>query len=72
MVHEFIMIETARLNAALMTGHALSASSEYPSERPNINFDLANYRRQRYGDTAIGSSTPLISTSGGACVATVR
>jgi Calcium/calmodulin dependent protein kinase II association domain len=66
--HEFLMSEAARTNAAPMTGDALSAGRERPTERPRIHFDLANYREQRYGDTAICSYTLLISTSAGAGV----
>jgi hypothetical protein len=68
--HEFLMTEAARLNAAPMTGEALTAG-ERPAERPRVHFDLANYREQLYGDTAIASYTLLISTSAGAGV-TVR
>ena len=61
--HEFLMTEAARTNAAPMTGEALSAAREHPTERPRVHFDLANYREQIYGDTAICSYTLLISTS---------
>lgn len=57
------MSEAARSNAAPMTGDALSPGRDRPSERPRVHFDLANYREQRYGDTAICSYTLLISTS---------
>lgn len=63
--HEFLMTEAARTNAAPMTGAALAAGAERPSERPRVHFDLANYREQRYGDMAICSYTLLISTSAG-------
>src|SRR5258706_13212224 len=53
--HEFLMTEAARTNAAPMTGQALAAGRERPTERPRIHFDLANYREQLYGDTAICS-----------------
>jgi Calcium/calmodulin dependent protein kinase II association domain len=66
--HEFLMTEAARLNAAPMTGEAISAGLERPTERPRVHFDLANYREQRYGDMAICSYTLLISTSAGAGV----
>ena len=69
--HEFLMTEAAQTNAVPMTGEALAAGGERPSERPRIHFDLANYREQSYGDTAICSYTLLISTSAGAGV-TVR
>src|SRR5258708_1418311 len=69
--HEFLMTEAARTNAAPMTGEALAAGRERPAERPRVHFDLANYREQVYGDTAICSYTLLISTSAGAGV-TVR
>ena len=68
--HEFLMTEAARLNAAPMTGEALTAG-ERPAERPRVRFDLANYREQVYGTTAICSYTILISTSAGSGV-TVR
>jgi Calcium/calmodulin dependent protein kinase II association domain len=66
--HEFLMTEAARNNAAPMTGDALAAGRERPTERPRVHFDLANYREQVYGDTAICSYTLLISTSAGAGV----
>jgi hypothetical protein len=66
--HEFLMTEAARVNAAPMTGDALAAGSERPAERPRVRFDLANYREQRYGDTAVCSYTLLISTSAGSGV----
>ncbi len=68
--HDFLMTEAARLNAAPMTGEALGAGLR-PSERPRVHFELANYREQRYGDTAIATYTLLTSTSAGAGV-TVR
>ncbi len=66
--HEFLMTEAVRLNATPMTGQALTADAERPTERPRVHFDLSNYREQRYGDTAICSYTLLISTSAGAGV----
>jgi hypothetical protein len=63
--HEFLMTEAARTNAAPMTGDALTAGGERPTDRPRVRFDLANYREQRYEDTAICSYTLLISTSAG-------
>jgi len=68
--HEFLMTEAARQNAAPMTGEALAAG-ERPGERPRVHFDLANYREQIYGDTAICSYTLLTSTSAAGAV-TVR
>jgi hypothetical protein len=65
--HEFLMTEAARLNAAPMTGEALTSGAR-PAERPRVHCDLANYREQVYGDTAICSYTLLISTSAGAGV----
>ena len=62
--HEFLMSEAARTNAAPMTGEALSAG-EPRAERPRVHFDLANYREQLYGNTAICSYTLLTSTSAG-------
>ena len=66
--HEFLMTEAVRTNAAPMTGDALLSTAERPTERPRTHFDLANYREQLYGDTAICSYTLLISTSAGAGV----
>jgi len=66
--HEFLMTEAARTNAAPMTGEALAPGRDRPTERPRIHFDLANYREQVYGETAICSYTLLISTSAGAGV----
>ena len=66
--HEFLMTEAARVNAAPMTGEALAAGTDRPNDRPRLHFDLANYREQVYGDTAICSYTLLISTSVGGAV----
>ena len=54
------MTEAARTNAAPMTGQALTAERERPADRPRVHFDLANYREQVYGHTAICSYTLLI------------
>jgi Calcium/calmodulin dependent protein kinase II association domain len=64
-LHEFLLTEAARTNAAPMTGEALAAGRDRPAERPRVHFDLANYREQVYGDTTICSYTLLISTSAG-------
>jgi hypothetical protein len=69
--HEFLMSEAARTQATPMTGEAMAGSRERPAERPRVRFDLANYREQIYGDTAVCSYTLLISTSAGEGV-TVR
>src|SRR5258708_40357954 len=50
--HEFLMTETARTNAAPMTGAALAAVREHPAAGPRGHFDLANYRRQVHGYAA--------------------
>src|SRR5688572_15045949 len=59
--HEFLMTEAALANATPLTGSGLldSQTGRAP-ERPRVHFDLANYREQIYGDTAIGSYTLLI------------
>ena len=67
--HEFLMTEAARANATPLTGAGLLGNSAQPAqERPRMRFDLANYREQLYGDTAIASYTLLVSTSTGAGV----
>jgi len=64
--HEFLMNEAKRANATALTGDGLlDNKAERPAERPRVHFDLANYREQRYGDTAIASYTLLVSTSAG-------
>lgn len=64
--HEFLMTEAARANATPLTGSGLldNPTAKLP-ERPRAHFDLANYREQVYGDTAIASYTLLVSTSTG-------
>jgi hypothetical protein len=67
--HEFLMREAALANATALTGTGLMDNSARPGqERPRVRFDLANFREQRYGDTAIASYTLLVSTSTGAGV----
>jgi hypothetical protein len=67
--HEFLMTEAARANATPLTGTGLMDNSAQQGQaRPRVRFDLANYREQRYGDTAIASYTLLVSTSSGAGV----
>lgn len=62
--HDFMITEAARGNAAPMTGSALAADSKPVNvERPRTRFDLANYREQVYGDTAIVSYTLIIQVS---------
>jgi hypothetical protein len=65
--HEFMITEAARGGAAPMTGMALAtterSAAPHHHEPPRTRFDLANYREQRYGDTAIVSYTLLISQS---------
>lgn len=58
--HEFMMTAVSRQDSAAM---ALDPhpESEGLEEKPASRFDLANYREQRYGDTAICSYTLLIS-----------
>ena len=64
--HEFLMTEAARANATPLTGTGLlDSAAAKPPERPRVHFDLANYREQVYGDTAIASYTLLVSTSTG-------
>lgn len=67
--HEFLMTEAALANATPLTGTGLlDSQAGLAPERPRVHFDLANYREQRYGDTAIASYTLLVSTSAGAGV----
>ena len=57
--HEFIMSEVSRTDSAAI---ALDPSPSDTEDREGrMNFDLANYREQRYGDVAICSYTMLIS-----------
>jgi hypothetical protein len=67
--HEFLMLEAARANATPLTGTGLlDGTTQRPAERPRVRFDLANYREQVYGNTAIASYTLLVSTSAGSGV----
>src|SRR5829696_7339751 len=67
--HEFLMSEAALANATALTGTGLLDNNARPNpERPRVHFDLANYREQVYGDTAITSYTLLVSASSGAGV----
>jgi hypothetical protein len=61
--HDFLMAEAKRAGAVPLAGDALREGAR-PAE-PHVRFDLANYREQRYGDTAICSYTLLISTGTG-------
>jgi hypothetical protein len=64
--HEFLMTEAERANATALTGTGLMDNSAKQGQaRPRVRFDLANYREQVYGDTAIASYTLLVSTSSG-------
>jgi hypothetical protein len=65
--HDFLMTEAAKANATPLTGEGLlgAAPEQRPGERPRVRFDLANYREQVYGDTAIASYTLLVSQSTG-------
>jgi len=58
--HDFMMQEAARADTA---GMALDPHppSGRPEEKGHVRFDLANYREQVYGETAICSYTMLIS-----------
>lgn len=58
--HDFMMEEAKREDT---TGIALDPkpSSASPVDKSRARFDLANYREQVYGDTAICSYTLLIS-----------
>jgi len=62
--HDFMLTEAARGGALAMTGAAPT------HEVARVQFALANYREQLYGDTAIVSYTLLIqqSTSAGVTV----
>lgn len=68
--HDFMMTESARPDTA---GTALEPNPVAPDsmEPPRQRFDLANYREQRYGDTAICTYTLLI-TKGTSTGVTVR
>lgn len=58
--HDFMMGEAGREDSP---GIALdpSPSAQPGSDKTNVRYDLANYREQIYGDTAICSYTMLIS-----------
>jgi hypothetical protein len=58
--HDFMMTESGRSDTA---GMALDPypSGAAPEDKARVRFDLANYREQRYGDTAVCSYTMLIS-----------
>jgi hypothetical protein len=65
--HEFLMQETQRAGTTPIGADTLARNGDL-AEAPRVHFDLANYREQRYGDTAICSYTLLTSTSTGAAV----
>ncbi len=58
--HDFVMRESAREDSV---GMALDPQGEggTAEDKARLRFDLANYREQRYGDTAVCSYTLLIS-----------
>jgi hypothetical protein len=58
--HDFMMAEAARDDSA---GIALDPSPDSPhdGDKQRVRHDLANYREQIYGDTAVCSYTMLIS-----------
>ncbi|MCC7361139.1 MAG: nuclear transport factor 2 family protein [Anaerolineales bacterium] len=62
--HEFLMTEAKRAGAVPLVGDALQ-DGQRAAEPPRVRFDLANYREQRYGDTAVCSYTLLTSTGSG-------
>lgn len=66
--HDFLMTEAARQDSAAT---ALDPAAEALGEKPRQRFDLANYREQLYGDTAVCSYTLLLSNAGSSGV-TVR
>jgi len=67
--HDFLMTEAARAGATPLTGEGLLDNQAQPPAQPaRARFDLANYREQLYGDTAIASYTLLVSSSTGAGV----
>ena len=58
--HDFMMSEAARDDTAGMALDPHPAVG-HPEGKCRARFDLANYREQRYGDTAVCSYTLLIS-----------
>jgi ketosteroid isomerase-like protein len=58
--HDFMMTESGRSDTAGMALDPNPAGGA-PEDKARVRFDLANYREQRYGDTAICSYTMLIS-----------
>ena len=64
--HEFMIEEAVRAGATSLTGDGMAGSGAEPGgEKPRSRFDLAHYREQRYGDTAICSYTIVVLTSAG-------
>jgi hypothetical protein len=67
--HDFLMTEAARAGATPLTGEGLlDNQAQRPAQPARARFDLANYREQLYGDTAIASYTLLVSSSTGSGV----
>jgi Calcium/calmodulin dependent protein kinase II association domain len=58
--HDFMLAEAGREDSAALALEP-SAHTSNPVEDERVRFDLANYREQVYGDTAICSYTMLIS-----------
>jgi hypothetical protein len=58
--HDFMMTEAARDDTA---GMALEPNPDtgQPGDKVRVRFDLANYREQHYGDTAICSYSLMVS-----------
>jgi hypothetical protein len=58
--HDFMMLEAGRDDTAAIALDPRPRNGG-PEDKTRLRFDLANYREQRYGETAICSYTLLIS-----------
>lgn len=58
--HDFMLEEARREDTATLALDPQAAGGA-PAGKTRMRFDLANYREQRYGDTAVCSYTLLIS-----------
>jgi hypothetical protein len=59
--HEFIMQEISRDDTAGLALDPQPVLDAAPAEKERLHYELANYRQQAYGDTAICSYTILIA-----------
>lgn len=59
--HDFMMTETQREDSSVIALHPSRRGKG--DEKPRTRFDLANYKQQRYGDTAICSYTMLLTAA---------